>query len=222
MRNYIIVLVIGCVSATGNVHAQELPAKYVQIAAVLDTIFNDDQYYREKGEEIAQKYGYGSEQMNENDRIINHKDSINIIRVKEILDKYGWLGPDKVGKRGNNALFYVIQHASHETQVQYLPMMRKAVADNAADGYSLAMLEDRVALGEGKKQIYGSQVMKIGSGDFYLRPMIDPDNVDKRRASVGLEPIAEYLANWNIKWDVEAYKRQLPETEKSEKQLGLK
>jgi hypothetical protein len=157
-----------------------------------------------------------------NDKIISLNDSINVIKVKKILDEHGWLGPDVIGVNGNEALFLVIQHAPHETQLKYLPMMREAVKNKAADGYSLAMLEDRVALGEGKKQIYGSQVMKIGTGDFYLRPLIDPDNVDKRRAEVGLSPIAEYLTNWNIKWNVATYKKQLPQIEKDEQQVRFR
>jgi hypothetical protein len=46
----------------------------------------------------------------------------------------------------------------------------------------------------------------------------DPDNVDKKRASVGLEPLAEYASNWGIVWDVEQYKKDLPKLEDSLKQ----
>lgn len=46
--------------------------------------------------------------------------------------------------------------------------------------------------------------------------MIDPDNVDKRRAEVGLGTMAEYAAKMNIEWDLEIYKKELPETEKLE------
>ena len=73
------------------------------------------------------------------------------------------------------------------------------------------MMEDRVALAEGRRQIYGSQLRQVG-GDprMFVSPLEDPDHVDERRASVGLPPMAEYLKIWNLTWDVEAYKQELP------------
>jgi len=94
--------------------------------------------------------------------------------------------------------------------------MREAVTKGNARASSLALLEDRVALGQGKKQIYGSQIGRnIETGEFYVSPLQDPDNVDKRRAEVGLSTLQEYVSNWNITWDVEKYKKELPEIEKS-------
>ncbi len=97
-------------------------------------------------------------------------------------------------------------------------MMREAVKKRNATPGNLAYLEDRVALREGKRQIYGSQSAKNKiTNKWYISPMIDPDNVDKRRAEVGLGTIAEYAAKMNIEWNLEAYKKELPEMEKLEK-----
>lgn len=41
--------------------------------------------------------------------------------------------------------------------------------------------------------------------------MIDPDNVDKRRESVGLKPLAEYLQIWNLTWDLDKFKKRMEE-----------
>ncbi len=116
-------------------------------------------------------------------------------------------------------MFLVIQHADIQVQDKYLPMMREAVAAGKAQGSSLAMLEDRVAMRHCNKQIYGSQVINDPAGK-YLCPVTDPDNLDKRRASVGLEPIADYLIKFGMKWDLEQYKRDLPELEKKQKKLN--
>jgi hypothetical protein len=67
------------------------------------------------------------------------------------LDKYGWLGADVVGGQGNSTLFLVIQHSDQATQEKYLPMMREAVKNGKAQGSSLALLEDRAALGQRQK-----------------------------------------------------------------------
>ena len=78
---------------------------------------------------------------------------------------------------------------------------------------SLALLEDRVSLRKVGKQIYGSQIGKDQeTGEYFISPLEDPENVDKRRAEVGLGPIADYISNWNLTWDakkhIESSKRQ--------------
>jgi hypothetical protein len=47
-------------------------------------------------------------------------------------------------------------------------------------------------VGEGKKQVYGTQC-KLENGEAIPEPIEDEANVDKRRAEVGLQPLAEYL-----------------------------
>lgn len=178
------------------------------LVAQLDSIYNEDQKYRLQIEEIEKKYGLESNEMKDHWKIINQKDSINLSKVKSLLDSYGWLGTDIVGRQGNSTLFLVIQHSDQRTQEKYLPMMREAVKNGKATGSSLALLEDRVALGQGKKQIYGSQIGRNNETKlYYVLPLEDPDNVDKRRAEVGLQPLAEYVNRWQIKWNVEQYKK---------------
>ena len=77
------------------------------------------------------------------------------------------------------------------------------------------MLEDRVALRTGKRQIYGSQLWRDPeTGEFHVMPLEDPDKVDERRSSVGLGKLADYISIWDLKWDADAYKKILPELEK--------
>lgn len=183
------------------------------LAALLDSIMTEDQQYRQRIDNVERQHGRDSQEMKALWRTINEKDSSNVIAVTKVLDERGWLGADIVGQNGNEALFLVIQHADIAVQEKYLPMMRDAVAKGNARGSSLALLEDRVALRQGHRQIYGSQVGRDNLGEFYLSPLEDPDHVDERRAAVGLGPLAEYLMNWNMTWDVEAYKQQLPALE---------
>ena len=78
-------------------------------------------------------------------------------------------------------------------------MMREAVKNGKAAGSSLALLEDRVALGQEKKQIYGSQIHRDQrTGKYFVAPIEDEFNVNRRRASVGLEPLEDYVKHWNI------------------------
>lgn len=192
------------------------------LAKQLEIVYNDDQTYRQQLDSVQKKYGAKSKEMQALWKNLNQQDSINEIKVKAILDKYGWLGANVIGGIGNDALFLVIQHADLTTQEKYLPMMREAVKNGNAKASSLALLEDRVALRQGKKQVYGSQVSwNMETNEYFVLPLIDPDNVDKRRAEVGLPPLASYLSNWDMIWDVEDYRKNLPKLEeklKAEKQ----
>ena len=185
----------------------------LELVAILDTIHHDDQKYREESQVLEKKYGWDSKEVQDVWEIINVKDSINLLKVEKILAQYGWLAADVVGEQGNKTIFLVIQHSPNiKVQQKYLPMMREAVKEGNADSKGLALLEDRVALGEGKKQIYGSQLeMDYTTNLYILSPMIDPDNVDKRRAEVGLKPIAEYLNFFGLTWDVEKFKKRMEE-----------
>lgn len=188
------------------------------LVAILDTVYIEDQKYRQQIDQIEEKYGWQSKEMQDHWKIINEKDSINLIKVCKILDERGWLGPDVVGRQGSSAIFLVIQHSELAVQEKYLPLMRDAVKNKNAQGSSLALLEDRVALRQGKRQIYGSQIGRDEStGKHYVLPLDDPDNVDKRRAEVGLPPLADYVSNWQIKWDPAQYKLDLPAIEAKEK-----
>lgn len=188
------------------------------LVAILDTVYIEDQKYRQQIDEIESKFGWESKEMQDHWKIIHEKDSINLIKVCKILDIYGWPSPDVVGRQGSSAIFLVIQHSELPIQEKYLPLMREAVKNKKAQGSSLALLEDRVALRQGKRQMYGSQVTRDEeTGIYYVLPLDDADNVDKRRAEVGLPPLADYVSNWQIKWDPEQYKLDLPAIEAKQK-----
>lgn len=184
------------------------------LQAELLTIHDEDQGHRRKIEGVASKHGYESKQMMALWDTINRLDSLNLLKVKAILDRAGWVGPERVGGQANLTLFLVIQHADLVTQQTYLPLMRKAVSIKKARPEHLALLEDRVALREGRKQLYGSQIGTNPAGQSYVLPLTDPDRVDRRRANVGLEPLANYVRQWGISWNPAEYKRKLPQYEK--------
>jgi len=192
-------------------------SKFMQpVTRQLDSIHKEDQSYRLQIGEIEKKYGNSSKEIKALWQTINEKDSLNLIKIKAILDEYGWLGSDEVGSRGNQTLFLVIQHADLATQQKYLPIMKDAVKNGKASPSSLALLIDRVALREGRKQIYGSQISRAaGATTYTVSPLEDPDNVDRRRMAVGLQPIAMYVKQWNIIWDAEQYKKDLKAAEEN-------
>lgn len=190
------------------------------LVSKLDSIYTDDQLERSQDDAIGERFGWNSEERKNLWRIIQKKDSINLIKVNSIYKEYGWSSTNVIGKQGSYTMFLVIQHSDIKTQEYYLPIIRQVVKDGKLSGQSLALLEDRVALRQEKRQIYGSQIGNItGINIDYVRPLEDPDNVDKRRAEVGLEPMSEYLRKFNLTWDVKQYKKDLQSIERKEKEV---
>jgi hypothetical protein len=171
----------------------------IPVVRALDSIYQFDQGGRSQVDSIEKKFGRTSEEVKKYLTTLNLQDSLNIIKVTSIIDKYGWLGPDKVGERGNTTLFLVVQHADKEVHLKYLPILRQAVKLGKAKSQHLALLEDRTALEEGKKQIYGSQIVRDPkTGKPVIAPMEDEKDVDVRREGVGLGPLKEYAKFFHI------------------------
>jgi len=118
----------------------------------------------------------------------------NFPMVKAIAAKYGFPGYDLVGKVSSNNYWLLVQHSDFDVAFQkdVLKLMKVEVDKRNASGQSYAYLVDRINLNEGKEQIYGTQVL-MGETGTKLKPCIDTANLDKRRLSVGLTPINEYL-----------------------------
>lgn len=187
-----------------------LPTTIAEIGEVLDSIHIEDQQYRQQIQLIVDEHGRDSKEMRSHWKKIRQTDQSNLRVVEEILDKHGWLSSDQVGRRANSTLFLVIQHADQRTQEKYLPLMREAVNQGNAQGQSLALLEDRVALGKGELQIYGSQIgTDQKTGNMYVLPLVNPETVNERRAEVGLGPIEDYISHWDLEWDVDKYKEEI-------------
>lgn len=184
------------------------------LMAQLDTIHQEDQKYRLQLMEILKK-----SDRNESDNleilalseIINEKDSINLLKIEKILNEQGWLGADVIGEQGNNTLFLVIQHSDLEVQLKYLPMMQEAVKLGNIKSNDFALLEDRIAVRQGKRQLYGSQIYtNYDTGESYVYPLIEPEKVNERRAKAGLdESIEDYVKRAvGMTWDVEKHKER--------------
>ena len=192
------------------------------LQAELLAIYTEDQQVRHEYMKVYKEKGAGAKEVDSVGNIMLEKDSLNLIKVMKILDERGWVGKDVVGAQANQTLFLVSQHSDLKYEQKYMPMMKDAVKKGNAKASSLALREDRVALREDRKQIYGSQISMIPGSKAFVLPLEDPDNVDKRRAEVGLGPIADYVRKWNIVWNVEEYKKELPELEKISNQKKAK
>ncbi len=153
-----------------------------------------DQTLRKVLPDVTTKFGNGSAEEDYFWSLIHEQDSINEKETVRILEKYGWLSKSRIGEEANQSLWLVIQHAPLEIQEKYLPLLRESVAKNESEGWHLAFLEDRILMRNNKDQIYGSQANWDNKlGKMKIHPIEDVENVNKRRAALGLEPIEEFV-----------------------------
>jgi hypothetical protein len=120
-------------------------------------------------------------------------DEENTKWLRGLVEKHGWPTYTLVGKDGANAAWLLVQHADADPkfQRQCLDLMAKLPRDEVSPS-NLAYLTDRVLLAEGKKQRYGTQLIRV-DGKLKPRPLEDEANVDRLRAEVGLPSLAEYI-----------------------------
>jgi hypothetical protein len=117
-------------------------------------------------------------------------------RLAEIIDEYGWPTPELVGEEAARRAWIVAQHADHQLHLQRraLALMTEAVRAGGDDPARLAMLHDRLLINEGRPQIYGTQIAGIVDGAPVPWPCENPEQMDQRRAEVGLDPFAVHIA----------------------------
>lgn len=121
-------------------------------------------------------------------------DSNSTTRLKEIVRRFGWPGPELIGADGAYAAFLMLQHSADlNFQKAMLPLVRRSYESGKLSAWNYALLLDRVLMLEGKPQVYGMAVKPWDGREAVPYPIEDEANVDKRRASIGLPPLREYL-----------------------------
>jgi hypothetical protein len=166
---------------------------------MLDTIYIKDQKYRTMIDSIEFKYGLHSSERADLFKQMAYSDSVNLAKVEIAMSKYGWLGDDVVGEKGNKTVWLVIQHADLHTQLRYLPLLRRSVKKGHSKPYYMALMEDRVLVYQGKKQVYGSQFEQDpATGKYRICPIQDEHFVNERRKSVGLPPLEDDAKTYGI------------------------
>lgn len=123
-------------------------------------------------------------------------------RLEALIEQKGWPKSYGVGVTASQAAFLVIQHSDNEKQKKYLPMIEKLCGENQASWHDYALMYDRIQTNDNKPQKYGSQVIYNDKTKKHeLLPLLDETKVDEWRKEIGMEPLADYLAYWEIKFE---------------------
>ena len=153
------------------------PAKVnKELSAKMDSLYSEDQKYRLELTNM-EKSGASRQKLDSIRNIIKKKDVSNLIMVTSLIDKQGWLDAQEVGFQGTQALFLIIQHADLKTQKKYYPIILEAEKNGKMLSSNLAILEDRIAVREGREQTYGSQIYyDAEKKKGYVYPLADLKN----------------------------------------------
>ncbi|WP_268123892.1 DUF6624 domain-containing protein [Roseivirga pacifica] len=154
------------------------------IKSILDELYHSDQSMR-----MAQN-------------IDAKKDFSNLNKVVNIIEQCGMPTLKTVDSKHIDAIWLVLQHSYLRYMKEYFHYIRTAGKNGDISMSKVAMMKDRILLGEGKKQLYGTQVMSLADGVWELSPLENPETVNKRRSKMGLGPIQEYLKTWSIDFDI--------------------
>ena len=114
-------------------------------------------------------------------------------RIKEIIAEHGWPTISCVGEEGSDAMWLIVQHSVLEPEfmLSCIPMLEKLVKEGEAKGWQLAFLQDRALMLQEKSQIYGTQHVLDKEGNLKPYKIANPESVDEKRVSLGLEPLEE-------------------------------
>jgi Family of unknown function (DUF6624) len=152
-----------------------------------------DQELHRRGSELAQ--GLPGTQAELMALVAEEKrtDAVRLARLKAIVAEYGWPGYSLVGRDASGAALIVLIHAELQQQKEFLPVLKLAAEAGEMAPSQVAHLEDKIRVGEGKHQLYGTLAVSDADGNPVLAPVEDPQNLDERREKVGLPPIEKQL-----------------------------
>lgn len=163
----------------------------------IDSMFKDDQFWRKEFAKTQRK-----EKSAYSDETIQKKwaeaDSINELKAKVIIKKYGYPGYNLVGETSNK-FWAIVQHCDDDIPFQehVLVLLKKEIDKNNASKANYALLTDRVLVNKHQKQIYGTQVnVDPKTHKATPLPLKYPKEVNKLRKQMGMESLEKYLKSY--------------------------
>jgi VWFA-related protein len=148
---------------------------------------------REKSEKrLAEAIANGREDNGDMDRISALRKD-NTAQLCVILKRFGWPSAALVGRNGQAAAFFLLKNSSSvEMQRELLPVIVSLTERGEIDRASLAGYVDRLRLGLGLKQLFGTEAT-VKDGFLVLYPIEAEAGVDARRSQFNLPPLRQYL-----------------------------
>ncbi|TXD35992.1 hypothetical protein FRC98_15080 [Lujinxingia vulgaris] len=128
----------------------------------------------------------------------------NARELEAMIDAGGWPRTSEVGEDAARAAFLVANHAISLPGLQRKALrLLEALDGEDARALEVAVLGDRVRFNEGRPQRYGAIIDWDAEGTLGPGLLEDADEVEARRARVGMEPLSEVVARLQARADDE-------------------
>lgn len=122
-------------------------------------------------------------------------------RLEKLIQDKGWPKISAVGAGPARTAFLIVQHADLARQQKYLPVIESLCKIGEAQWEQYALMYDRIQTDLGKPQRYGSQVFfNAQTQQYELFPLENKAQVEALRKKLGMQPLGEYLKEWDISW----------------------
>ena len=175
-----------------------------KLIELIDSMRTADQKWRGLLRQLANNEAdsilYPLSLVNKNTRLT---DSLNYYGCKKILNQYGYPNYELVGTEASHNFWLLIQHQDHRIAFQdsVLKKMKPEVDKGQASGTDYAYLTDRVKVNTGELQVYGTQmILNKDKSSYEPQPTMEPEKLNERRKSVGLQTEEEYIKTMNTRY----------------------
>ncbi len=172
----------------------------------IDSILLDDQRYRYGGE---MKLYFSN--LKEQTRL----DSINVLKMKVLVARYGWLGVTDIGVR-STGLTLVLQHINNADREYFLPILLHAYCTKKLPSTGILFFVDRYLISKYEQQLFGTQFCLInglkaeGVDDIF--PIYNPAAIEERwKKYSGFSTYANFIKNtYKFTWDADEHLKYVP------------
>jgi hypothetical protein len=113
--------------------------------------------------------------------------------LDKVIAEHGWPGRFLVGADAAEAACRLVLHLEGRVHFQErcLALLTEAAATGDVPGKQVAFLTDAIRVATARPQVFGTKFEAV-DGELMPYPIEDPTAVDRVRAELGLEPLAEY------------------------------
>jgi len=158
------------------------------LRADLEELYLLDQQTRDMSliNSLIAKHGFPSDSVSDYLKKMNFQDKKNLRKFKELVPIGSIPGISKVGIKANMTAWLIIQHSSTSIQKEYLEALIASAEAGDSNWMHVAGTIDRIMVEEEGVQLYGTQFGMDKEGNGFVKPIKNPQNVNKRREKVGL------------------------------------
>ena len=179
-----------------------------KITTLLDTLKKKDQAVRRKLRLAQSIYADSSQEITLIKSNIQSTDSSNFVLLDSLINSCTF---EKIIQINPTVTWLIILHSPKSNGLKYIEGLKIAAQKKVIPYSDVAILEDKILVGSGEDQLYGTQIGNDSkSGLPYLIPIKQPDSLEKRREYAQFNiSMEDYLKYFNLTWDLEYYKKTI-------------